>query len=335
MSSIDRREFLRRSAGGALALAALARRGLAQDAADPAAAPAAKSDRPTGGLELRELGTTGRKLPRLGLGCAVLASIKSDEKAIALVQRAHELGVRYFDVAPSAGKGRAEELLGKALHGTKRDELWIATKMDERKGDPARVALAASLARLQTDYVDSVHVKTTKDREAASETDSSLDALRQAQEQGVVRHLGLTSSKGVTYAKRAIQRFSYTIALIPVNPSDPQRFNFLGDFLPFAAEKKLAVIGMQNYVTGKKAGTEPLARKDCITYALAQTLVDVIVPRCSTLEMLEEAYAAAVEFKQPTEAWLRDLEARAGKGGDEEGEGEDDDEEDGGEAEGE
>jgi aryl-alcohol dehydrogenase-like predicted oxidoreductase len=304
-------------AGGAATFAALARGGMAQDAAAPAKTAAKE-------LELRELGTTGRTLPRLGLGCAALAGIKSDERAIELVQRAHALGIRYFDVTPTAGKGRAERLLGEALKGVKREELWIATRMEERRADAAKRALAAALERLGTTYIDSMHVKTTKDREAASEGESSLDVLREAQTKGVVRHLGLASSKGVMYAKRAFQRFSYTIALIPVNPADPQRFNFIGDFLPFAAERKLAVIGMQTIVTGRKPGTEPIARKDCITYSLAQKHVDVIVPRCTTIEALEEIHAAAVDFTPPPPSWLRELEQRAAASGasDEESEAE-------------
>jgi aryl-alcohol dehydrogenase-like predicted oxidoreductase len=317
MSTFDRRQFLARTAA-AFAAAAAARRALGQEAgATPVPPPQdPQQQQPLGqgaaerALELRELGSTGRRLPRLGLGCAALATIKSEEKAIALVRRAHELGIRYFDVPPEAGDGRAEEIVGRALEGAKREELFLAGRSGERKADAARRELEKSLARLKTTYVDAVLIAATKDREAASEPDSLLDFLQKAKREQLVRHIGITSSKGTTYAKRAMQRFPYELALIPMNPSDPERGRFAAEFLPFATEKKVGVVAMQVFLS-RKGGEDLIAKKDCVVYALAHPKVEVIVPGCGSIEALEEIHAAAAGFVQPPDEWLRDLEKRA------------------------
>jgi len=309
MRPIDRREFLARAAAGAaLVVAARAPRAFAQDAAPASGSPASKKE-----LELRELGKTGRKLPRLGLACAPLATIKGEDKAVAVLARALELGVRYFDTSPDAGEGRAESLLGKAIRGAKREELWIATKMDVRTAAQAKAALKASLERLGTDYVDAVLIPAVRDREAASESDSVLDELRRGQRDKTVRFIGISSNKSTTYAKRALDRFPYDLALVPVNPGDAQRSDFAGDFVPFAAERKIAVVGMQIFGSGKR-DDDALPRKECLTYALGQPHVDVIVPTCMTPEAVAEAWEVAAGFVMPPESTLREIEARAAKG---------------------
>jgi aryl-alcohol dehydrogenase-like predicted oxidoreductase len=311
MRPIDRREFLvKAAASAAFVVAARARRALAQEGG-VAAPAAAKVPAAAGALELRELGATGRKLPRLGLSCAPLAQVKQDDKAIAVVKRALELGIRYFDVAPDDEESRAETILGKALQGVKRDELWITTKIDARKAAAAKKALAASLGRLQTDYVDAVLIPAVLDREAASDSDSILDELKRAQTAKTVRWFGIHSNKSSTYAKRAMDRFPYQVAMVPINPTDPERSQFITTFLPFAADKKIVVVANQIFPTGRGVVANAVSRKDCMTYALAQTRVDVVAPACGSVEALEEAYAATLAFTQPTSDWLRELEKKA------------------------
>src|SRR5688572_2829442 len=100
---IDRRGFLKVvAAGGAFALGA-GRRLPGQDA-PPAGSPPAQVPVPAPkSLELREIGKTGRKVPRLGLGTALLAHLEED-KALELLARAYELGLRYFDTSPTYGE---------------------------------------------------------------------------------------------------------------------------------------------------------------------------------------------------------------------------------------
>lgn len=74
-------------------------------------------------VEFRPL---GRQLPFLGLGCGTLTGRLSLRRSARLVETALDLGIRYFDVAPSYGDGTAEEVLGHVI-GDARDVV-IATK---------------------------------------------------------------------------------------------------------------------------------------------------------------------------------------------------------------
>ena len=69
----------------------------------------------------------------LGFGCWGASGAGSwtghgDEAQIEAIQKAIELGINFFDVAPVYGLGHAEEVLGKAIKG-KRDKIFIASKV--------------------------------------------------------------------------------------------------------------------------------------------------------------------------------------------------------------
>jgi D-threo-aldose 1-dehydrogenase len=157
-------------------------------------------------------------LPRLGLGCAPLGglfSAVSDEQAAATVDAAWEAGMRFFDVAPQYGIGRAEQRLGAALAQRPRDGYVLSTKVgrlivepgagDERadhfadapaaelafdysRGGVLR-SLEASLERLGLDRVDIVHVHDPDDHldQAIAE---AVPALCELREQGAIRAVG-------------------------------------------------------------------------------------------------------------------------------------------------
>ena len=116
-------------------------------------------------------------LGRLALGTAPIGGLYDavdDETAHAVVERAWELGLRYFDTAPRYGAGLAERRLGAALIGRRRDEFVVSTKVgrllrpgrSEWSGAPELVdyfdfshdatlrSLDESLGRLGLDRVD-------------------------------------------------------------------------------------------------------------------------------------------------------------------------------------
>lgn len=90
-------------------------------------------------LDVAEIGTTGLKVTRLGLGGAGLGGLYSDvslNQARETVHRSFLLGSRYFDTAPLYGLGKSEEYLGHGLMGLERDKFVVSTKVG-RVLDPA------------------------------------------------------------------------------------------------------------------------------------------------------------------------------------------------------
>src|SRR5205814_6030331 len=107
-------------------------RGLAEDlrargaCSRPWRARSAKEER----MEYRALGGTGLRVSALGFGCGnvgglmIRGSAAERERAVA---RAVELGVNYFDTAPSYGDGQSEQNLGAALR-SRRATVYVGTK---------------------------------------------------------------------------------------------------------------------------------------------------------------------------------------------------------------
>lgn len=75
-------------------------------------------------LDFRPL---GKQTSRIGLGCGGLVGRSNFRRSAKIVEAALDLGIRYFDVAPSYGMGTAEEVLGAVIGGS--NEVTVATKV--------------------------------------------------------------------------------------------------------------------------------------------------------------------------------------------------------------
>ena len=121
-------------------------------------------------MEYVRLGSTGLKVSRICLGCMSFGegmdwSLPEDQSH-AIVRRALDGGINFFDTADVYSQGQSEEILGRALKafGVKRDETVVASKVYQPMGqDPNARGLSRkhimhsidnSLQRLGLDYVD-------------------------------------------------------------------------------------------------------------------------------------------------------------------------------------
>ena len=150
-------------------------------------------------MKLNRLGSSGLTVSEIGLGCMSLA--KAGDAADAIVHRALDLGVNFFDTADLYERGANEERLARAL-GRRRGEVIVATKVGNRwragrdgwDWDPSpahiRRAVEASLRRLSTDYIDlyQLHGGTVED--PIDDIIATFEALRQA---GTIRAWGISS----------------------------------------------------------------------------------------------------------------------------------------------
>lgn len=118
-------------------------------------------------MNQRSLGNSGLVVSELGLGCMGLTfgygPATNEKDAIALLQKAYDLGITFYDTAEAYNQGANEALLGKAVKSF-RDKVVIATKFGFKEGDaskgvdsrPARIRAVAeaSLKQLNTDVID-------------------------------------------------------------------------------------------------------------------------------------------------------------------------------------
>ena len=154
-------------------------------------------------MEYRNLGDSGLKISLAGLGCNNFGMRCDPEQSRAVVHRALDEGVTFFDTADIYGnRGGSEESLGKAL-GKRRREVVVATKFGMPmgagpydRGASRRYIMAAaeaSLRRLDTDYLDLYQLHQPDPDTPQEETLAALDDLVRA---GKVRYLGNSNFSG-------------------------------------------------------------------------------------------------------------------------------------------
>lgn len=127
-------------------------------------------------------------------------------------------GVNYFDVAPSYGKGEAEEKLGIALKPYRKN-VFLACKTQERTAEGARKELEQSLKRLHTDHFDlyQLHaMRKMEDVEKVFAPGGAMETFLKAREAGKVRYLGF-SAHAEDAALALLNKFAFDSVLYPIN----------------------------------------------------------------------------------------------------------------------
>ncbi len=165
-------------------------------------------------MKFRTLGRSGPKVSALGLGCMGMSDMygASDRaESIATIHAALDAGIILLDTGDFYGMGHNEMLLGEALAGRPRDGYLLSVKFGAQRGPdgawlgydtrPAAVktALAYSLKRLRTDYIDIYRPARLDPNVPIEDTVGAIADLVKA---GYVRRLGL-SEMGVETIRRA------------------------------------------------------------------------------------------------------------------------------------
>jgi len=156
-------------------------------------------------MQFRKLGHSPFSLSALGLGCMGMSEFygdRDDQESIDVIHRALDLEVNFFDTADVYGKGKNEELVGRALLG-RRNQVVLATKFANIRdaagnfagisGRPEYVkqACEASLRRLGTDSIDLYYQHRVDINVPIEETVGAMSRLVEA---GKVRCLGLSEA---------------------------------------------------------------------------------------------------------------------------------------------
>src|SRR5204863_116582 len=173
-------------------------------------------------LPKRTLGRTHAKVSILAFGCGSrFLMYEDEEKAIAALNHAIELGITDLDTAYAYGDGKSESRVGKVM-ATRRNDVWLATKIPDRTRDAFLRRLEGSLTRLQTDHLDLVHIHSlgqADDLEKIEAPDGALKGLLEAREQKLTRFVGMTSHTNGEVLATAIQRHDLDCVQMAPNAS--------------------------------------------------------------------------------------------------------------------
>jgi len=134
-------------------------------------------------LDRRELGKTGLRVSALGFGCMTT----SDP---AVIERAADLGINYFDTARVYQGGNNERMVGAALKG-KRKQVIVSSKTQGKTRQEALADLDTSLRELGTDYLDIWYLHNKSSPEEVA--DDLLEAQETAKKEGKIRFAGVST----------------------------------------------------------------------------------------------------------------------------------------------
>ena len=183
-------------------------------------------------MEYRHLGKSGLMVSEIAYGNWITHGDQVEEQAAAdCVRAALDEGITTFDTADAYAGGRAEEVLGRALHGVRRESLEIFTKVYWPTGDKPNdrglsrkhitESLHASLRRLQTDYVDLYQAHRYDYETPIEETMRAFDDLVRA---GKVLYIGVSEWRAEEIA--AALRVAGELGLDRIVSNQPQ-YNML------------------------------------------------------------------------------------------------------------
>jgi len=250
-------------------------------------------------MDYVNLGRSGLSVSRLCLGTMNFGPQTSEEDAFAIMDRAHELGINFFDTANvygwKKGEGVTEQIIGRwfAKGGGRREKTVIATKLYGSMGDwpnddklsalNIRRACDASLRRLQTDYIDIYQAHHIDRNTPFEEFWEAMEVLRT---QGKILYVGSSNFAGWHIAKaqeRARQRGFFGLV------SEQSHYNLLTrtvelEVLPACQDYGIGVIPWSPLGGGLLGG---VLRKIEKGRSASEVLVKELEKRRTTIEQYE------------------------------------------------
>jgi len=269
-------------------------------------------------MPTRNLGRTGHRPGIFSLGGqAAIEQPNNEAIAVAIIERALDLGVNYLDTAAAyGGKERWSQRYVGTVMKRRRNQVYLASKTHDRTRDGSLALLEESLKLLNTDHLDAWqlhHIDSQEDVERIFAKGGALEALLHAREQKMVRFLGVTGHSDPEVLMECLRRFDFDQILMAVNAADPHHRSFTERLLPMAVDKQMGIIGMKIPARGRilsswqpakshdsgwnQPASKPgvLAMNEALYFTLSLPVSTVIIG-CDSIAQLEENVQLARDF---------------------------------------
>ncbi|MFC1541451.1 aldo/keto reductase [Candidatus Latescibacterota bacterium] len=243
-------------------------------------------------IRYRTLGSTGYQVSEIGFGAM-------NTRNAELIHAAIDAGINYVDTAHGYMRGVNEEIVGSVMQ-TKRDKVFLTTKIGVWQSTDISGMLSLSLKRLQTDHVDLVlmHAADERDQVNSQELMQKFDEVRQ---KGMTRFIGLSNHSNQSGVLDAVTEGKFWDAVLV-------GYNYFSSkdvsaSIKQAREAGVAIIGMKNLLNPHSDPWVPLAdiREDksssltpqqaLIKWVLEDPNVDTTIPGMESFEHLAEDLA--------------------------------------------
>ena len=255
-------------------------------------------------IPTRRLGKTGFQASIFGIGAQHLGDPEATQATVdRVLGEAIDNGVNYIDTAPPYNF--SEERLGRALKG-KRDKVFLVSKVETTAKGDAEYQLKDSLHKLQTDYLDCVHIHNVgrEDRYPSLKqmlaADGTLGALLEARKKGMIRHIGATCHMRPARALPVLETGEIDLFMCTINFVERHIYKFEEQVLPEARRRNIPVIGMKVLGGPTRGGARLISPEDysaALRYAWSVPGVAVAIVGVRTTEELRQALAAARSFE--------------------------------------
>ncbi len=196
-------------------------------------------------METRRLGRLEHRSSVLLYGAAALGEV-SQEVAEASLDQALTAGINHFDVAASYGE--AELRMGPWVAQV-RDRIFLASKTGDRDAVAARASIESSLTKLQTGWLDLLQlhaVGSLDELDLVTGKGGALEAALQAQQEGLVRAVGITGHGHQAPATHleALRRFPFATVMTPLNARLWRDTDYRRDFEALVVEVRAQDAGL-------------------------------------------------------------------------------------------
>ncbi|MCB0664588.1 MAG: aldo/keto reductase [Saprospiraceae bacterium] len=208
-------------------------------------------------LPKRKLGSTGIEVTMLGVG-GYHIGWTTEKDAQAVIERAMEQGIRFFDSAYSYIDGESERRYGKYLIPKYREDVFIMSKSTAKDYATARKELEESLRRYGVDQLDlwQVHALSSPDDTDARIQNGVLRLAEEALKEGKTRFVGFTGHADPYAHLRMIEQAGnsglFSTLQMPINLVDAaSEHSFVELVIPKAVEAGLALLAMKTLAAGR------------------------------------------------------------------------------------
>jgi hypothetical protein len=208
----------------------------------------------------------------------------------AVLHRAFDLGINFYDTADCYMHGHNEEMVGKAFEG-RRQKVFIQTKVHAHDEKKMRASVERSLRRLRTDYIDVLVWHGHSSPEEVSDP-TLFEFMSKMKKEGKVRFTGFSAhSKMARLLNEAAKSNFHDVALVSYNFTHSKG---LKEAVALAAKSGIGIVAMKTQAGGYKkermGGLTP--HQAALKFVLADQNVSAAVPGVTTIEQIEECVGA-------------------------------------------
>lgn len=238
-------------------------------------------------MQKRVLGKTGFEISVIGFGGIPLQRVDK-ELAAKLMETALAQGINFIDTA--RGYTISEELIGHGLEKTGRQNWIVATKSMARDYEGMKKDIEISLKNLKTDTIDlyQLHnVRTIEDFNKVIGENGALKALKEAQNEGKIKEIGITSHD-LNIMEKAIDISCFSTIQFPYNPIERQAEEVFSK----AHAEGLGVIVMKPL-----AGGAILEAELSLRFILENQNISVVIPGMDSIAQVIQNSTVGNEYR--------------------------------------